>query len=89
MAETCAELRKVEQQQGLPPELAAQYQQAEAMDQELDRSAEQQLQELEAELQRNPGHAGSVVRDCSERPGRCRKRAAGSGSGRSEPAAGK
>ncbi|MFM7164761.1 MAG: hypothetical protein ACKO3T_05900 [Planctomycetaceae bacterium] len=54
VAETRAELRKVEQQQGLPPELAAQYQQAEAMDQELDRSAEQQLQELEAELQRNP-----------------------------------
>lgn len=54
VADTRAELRKVEQQLGLPPELAAQYQQAEAMDQQLNRSAEQQLQELEAELQRNP-----------------------------------
>ncbi len=54
VAETRAELRKVEQQQGLPPELAEQYQQAESLDQQLSRSAEQQLQELEAELQRNP-----------------------------------
>ncbi|MFO0136218.1 MAG: hypothetical protein ACK56U_21680 [Planctomyces sp.] len=54
VAETRAELRKVEQQQGLPPELADQYQQAEALEQQLSRSAEQQLQELEAELQRNP-----------------------------------
>ncbi len=54
VAETRAELRKAEQQQGLPQELAEQYQQVAAMDQQLSRSAEQQLQELEAELERNP-----------------------------------
>jgi hypothetical protein len=54
VAETRAELRQAEQQQGLPLELAEQYQQAAVMDQELDRSAEEQLRELEAELQRNP-----------------------------------
>ena len=53
LAETRAELRKAEDQ-GLAPELSQQYQQAAALDQQFSRSADQQLQELEAELQRNP-----------------------------------
>lgn len=53
LADTRAELRKAEDQ-GLAPELSEQYQQAAALDQQFSRSADQQLQELEAELQRNP-----------------------------------
>ena len=62
VAETRAELRQAEQQQGLPQELAEQYQQAAALDQNMDRSAEEQLRELEAELQRNPAMQDEIGR---------------------------
>jgi hypothetical protein len=54
LAETRAALRAAEQVQPLPQDVAEQYQLATTADQQMQRSARQQLEELEAELQRNP-----------------------------------
>ncbi|MFM7057676.1 MAG: hypothetical protein ACKO2P_12225 [Planctomycetota bacterium] len=54
IAETRAALRAAEQDRALPPQVAEQYQLASAAEQQMERSAQQQLEELEAELQRNP-----------------------------------